>query len=310
MTHRSFRFGLTVGGAPSRSDLVTLVRRAEASGFDVLATADHLTNRHAVFPFLATVAQISSLRLGSLVVANDYRHPVVTARDAATIDILSEGRFELGIGTGWIRDQYASSGLPYDDPRTRVDRLEEAVQIIKGCWSGDPYTFTGHHYRVEGVTSPRPAQQPHPPLLLAGSGKRVLSIAARHGDIVGISPLGRGVSSLDDLEPGIATSGDRIGQQLEWVKSAAGSRFDSLELNVVVHHVEVTDDRDGALSRLAVWGATPHAIGASPHVLIGGAGEIAELLLERRERYGITYVVFPSATLDAIEPVVMGLAGT
>ena len=310
MTRQPFRFGLTVGGAPNRSELVSLVQRAEAGGFDVVATADHLTHRHAVFPFLATAAQISSLRLGSLVVANDYRHPVVTARDAATIDILSEGRFELGIGTGWIRDQYASTGLPYDDPRTRVDRLEEAVQIIKGCWSGDPFTFIGRQYRVEGVTSPRPIQQPNPPLLVAGSGKRVLTFAAKHADMVGISPLGSGASSLDDLAPAIATSGNRIDEQLEWVKDAAGSRFEHLELNVLVHHGEVTDNPDEGLRRLAVGGVTPDAIAASPHVLIGRAEEIAELLLARRERYGITYVVFPSAALDAIEPVVMSLAGT
>jgi probable F420-dependent oxidoreductase len=309
MTRRPFRFGITFGGAPARSELQAAIAKAEDAGFEVIATADHLTARHSVFPFLGAVAQMSPLRVASMVVANDYRHPVVTARDAATIDILSEGRLELGIGTGWIEGQYASAGLPYSHPRTRVDRFEEALEVISGCWSGDPYTFAGTHYQVQDVTCPQPAQSPNPPLLIAGSGRRMLTIAAREADIVGISPLRPASRALSDLGPAIATSGQRIDEQLDWIRSAAGDRFDDLELNVVIHHVQVTS-RSGVLGHLTrEWGATPDLIMASPHVLVGDRHQIVEKLEERRERFGITYIVFLSADFDQVAPIVRELAG-
>lgn len=310
MTNRRFRFGITFGGAPARSEILPAIGRAEDVGFDVIATADHLTARHSVFPFLAAVSQLSPLRVASMVVANDYRHPVVTARDAATIDILSEGRLELGIGTGWIEDQYASVGLPYTDPRTRVDHLEEALDVILGCWSADPYTFAGARYQVRDVTCPRPVQQPYPTLLVAGSGRRMLSIGARKADIVGISPLRAESRTLDDVDTAIATSGRRIEEQLGWIKDAARSRFDHLELNVVIHHLQVTSDPDGVLSRLSrEWGSTPDAILSSPHVLIGDHHQIVDTLLDRRERFGLSYVVFLSADLDLVAPIVRELTG-
>lgn len=157
-------------------------------------------------PVLSTAAEISSMRVSPMVIANDYRHPVILARDAATLDILSEGRLELGIGTGWIEDQYLSAGIPYDDPKTRVDCFEESIAAIKGCWSGEPFTFSGDHYRIAEVECPRPAQMPHPPLLIAGSGRRMLGIAGREADIVGISPLTGVVSGFEHFGPAMATS--------------------------------------------------------------------------------------------------------
>lgn len=308
---RPFRFGISFGGAPTRAELVASLQRAEAAGFTVVATADHISDRHAVIPFLATAAQLSPLRVSPFVLANDYRHPVVVARDAATVDILSDGRLELGIGTGWILDQYDAGGFVRSDPATTVDRFEEAIAVVKGCWSGQPFTMEGRHYRVERVTCPRPVQQPRPPLLIAGSRRRLLGIAGREADIVSISPLRRGDATLEDLGSAMGTSGERIEQQVEWVRAGAGERFAAIELNVMAHHVDVTADLDGAVRGLAAAvGSTPESVLASPHVLVGAWERIVETLLERRQRLGISYVMFRSVDLDQVEPIVTRLAGT
>ncbi|HEY6414719.1 MAG TPA: TIGR03621 family F420-dependent LLM class oxidoreductase [Acidimicrobiales bacterium] len=308
---RPFRFGISFGGAPTRAELVASLRRAEAAGFTVAATADHISDRHAVIPFLATVAELSPLRVAPFVLANDYRHPVVVARDAATIDVLSEGRLELGIGTGWILDQYEAAGITRADPVTTVDRFEEAIAVINGCWRGQPFTMEGRHYRVAAVTCPRPVQRPRPPLLIAGSRRRLLGIAGREADIVSISPLRRGDATLDDLGSAMVTSGDRIERQVEWVRAGAGNRFAAIELNVMAHHVAVTDDPDTAVAELAAaTGTTPPSVLASPHVLVGPEGRIVETLLERRERLGISYVMFRSLDLDQVAPIASRLAGT
>lgn len=311
MGHRPFRFALSFGGSPSRAELVDAIRRAEAAGFEVVASADHISSRHAVMPLLATVAQISHLRVSTMVIANDYRHPVVVARDGASIDILSEGRFELGIGTGWIEEQYRAAGISYDDPKTRVDRFEEAIAVIKGCWGGEPFTYSGEHYDVTQVTCPRPLQQPHPPLLIAGSGRRMLTLAGREADIVGISPLGRIASGFEHFEPAMGSSASRIDEQLDWIRAGAGPRFDEIELSVMAHHVQLTDDLDAIAADLASeWSSTPELVVGSPHVFVGSTRRITETLQERRERYGISYVVFGSADLEAVEPIVGELAGT
>lgn len=311
MSKKPFRFSLGIGGANNVEDLTTIVKRAEAAGFDVVSGADHIGPYLGVLPKLATAAATSSLRVSTMVIANDYRHPVVLAKDAATIDVLSEGRFELGIGTGWIEEQYAAAGLRYDDPKTRVDRFEEAIEIIKGCWSGEQFTFTGDHYQVTDVTCPRPFQLPHPPLLIGGAGRRMLTIAGREADIVSIGPLRPGASGFDEFAPGMASSGDRIQAQLDWIRQGAGARFDEIELSVMAHHLVVTDDVVTVADQLAEAGATtPDQVLESPHVLIGPADAMVETLQYRRERYGISYVVFSGDALDAVEPVVSQLAGT
>jgi probable F420-dependent oxidoreductase len=291
--------------------LATAIRRAEAAGFEVVSSADHISSRLAVMPLLSAAAEMSSMRISPMVLANDYRHPVIVARDSATLDVLSEGRFELGIGTGWIKEQYDSAGIPYDDAKTRVDRFEESITVIKGCWSGKPFTFTGDHYRVSAVHCPSPVQRPHPPLLIAGSGRRMLRIAGREADIVGISPLRRTNSGFEHFGPAMATSGDRIEEQLTWVEDSAGGRFTELELSVMAHNVDISDDHFAVAARRAEeWGATPEQVLDSPHVLIGSAGRIIDTLQERRERHGISYVVFLGGDLEEVEPIVAHLAGS
>jgi probable F420-dependent oxidoreductase len=311
MGHRPFRFAISFGGTPSRPELVAAIRRAETAGFEVVATADHISSRLAVMPLLSTAAEVSSMRVSPMVIANDYRHPVVVARDGATLDILSEGRFELGIGTGWIEEQYRAAGISYSDPKTRVDRFEEAIAVVKGCWSGAPFTHTGRHYQVTEVTCPRPVQRPHPPLLIAGSGRRMLTLAGREADIVGISPLGRVASGFEHFQPAMGSSVTRIDEQLAWIREGAGPRFDEIELSVMAHHLETSDDLHATAADLASeWGSTPELVLGSPHVLIGPIGRIIEALQERRERYGISYVVFGSADLESVKPIVEKLART
>ncbi len=288
-----------------------MVRRAEASGFDVISSADHIGQRQAVLPMLSVVTQISSLRVSPMVIANDYRHPVILAKDAATIDVLSGGRFELGIGTGWIESQYKAAGIRYDAPRVRVDRFEEAIAVIKGCWNGTPFTYTGEHYQVTEVTCPQPIQRPHPPLLIAGSGRRMLHIAGREADIVGIAPLRPGSTGFDQFGPAMSTSGDRIDAQLGWIREAAGERFDEIELSVMAHHVETSSDIDETAAKLAsATDATPTQVLDSPHMLLGPPERITETLLVNRERFGISYIVFLGNDFEAIKPVVENLAGS
>lgn len=313
MTHRPFRFGLGIGANLSRDAFVPLVRRAEAMGFSTVFGPDHVgAHSSAVLPMLTVAAEVApSIRVSPMVIANDYRHPVMLAKDAATIDLLSEGRFELGIGTGWIEAQYRESGLPYDSPGTRVGRLEEAIAVIKGCWSGEPFTFAGDHYRVDAVTCPRPHQKPHPPVLIAGTGPRMLRLAGREADIAGISPLTLGVTDFSRFGEGIATSGERIAVQIGWVRDGAGDRFDEVELSVIANHVVVTDDVSDAIDELAAeTGAASSEIAASPHILIGPVEHIVDTLVERRERYGLSYIGFGVRNLEEMEPVVDRLAGT
>lgn len=309
---RTFRFGLDIGENVRREDFVRWVRRAEESGFSVVTGPDHVGSRlAAVLPMLTVAAEISSdIRICPMVLANDFRHPVVLAKDTATMDILSEGRFELGIGTGWIKSQYDAAGVSYESPRKRVDRFEEAISVIKGCWSGEPFSFNGNHYQVTEATCPRPIQQPHPPILIAGAGPRMLEIAGREADVVSIAPSTPGSSTFERFGYDLATSADRLTAQVEWIRQGAGPRFNNIELSVVAHHVDVTDEIDRSAHEFATSTQTsPDEVLQSPHVLIGPTPAIIETLLDRRERYGISYVVFDVEDLEDVEPIVGQLTG-
>ena len=311
MVNKPFRFGLSIGGA-GREEFVESVRRAEDGGFDTIWAPDHMDDRLAVFPMLAMAAEVSSsLRIASMVVANDLRNPVLLARDTATIDILSGGRFELGIGTGWIESHYEAVGIPYEGPGVRVARLEEAISVVKGCWSGAPFDYEGRYYRVKGATCPQPAQQPRPPIFIGGARPRLLRIAGREADIVGISPLRANAIGFERFGEDLATSGSRIRAQTEWIREGAGGRFKSIELSLMPHVVVLTDDADGAAAELASeTGTTPGEVLESPHILLGSRDRIADTLVERRERYGVSYIVFGGTDFEAITPVVERLSGT
>lgn len=308
---RSFRFGVIVRNALSRAEWVDLARKIEDLGYAVLAMPDHLTEMLAPVPALAIAAAATrTLRLGTAVLNSDFRHPVLVAREAATLDLLTDGRLELGLGAGYARSEYEQAGMTRDRGRVRVERLAEAVAIIKRLLAGEALTFTGEHYRVVNHTlHPRPVQRPHPPILIGGNGPRLLALAARHADIVGMTGITfRGDGTDADTS---AWSTAAIDEQIRHLRDVAGDRYDRLELNALVQRVVVTHDRRAAAETLArEW--TPLSVDdilASPYVLLGTVDQIAEDLFARRERWGFSNILTHQPYVDALAPVVARLAG-
>jgi probable F420-dependent oxidoreductase len=285
--------------------------RLEDLGYSTLTCADHLDGQFAPVPALTAAASATSeLRLGTMVLATDYRHPVVAAKDAATLDLLSDGRLELGIGAGWKTTDYEAAGLTLDPAGTRVDRLAEAVKVMKGLMAPGPLDHEGEHYRITGLNGlPKPVQRPHPPIVIGGGGRRVLALAGREADIVGLNvDLRAGV--IDDRAgpSGTAAETDR---KVAIVREAAGERADELELQVRVHVAAVNDDREGMAELLApALGISPADALESPHAVVGIVEQICDQLIERRERWGISYLGLSHDAVDAFAPVVDRLAGT
>lgn len=311
---KPFRFGVSIWRVHSRADLVEKARNVEALGYATLTLPDHLTDRIAPVPALALAAEATKqLRVGTNVLNNDLRHPVLVAREAAAVDLLTDGRFELGLGAGSIQSEYDQVGLDFDRGAVRVDRLTEAVTVIKGLLRGEQVTFAGQHYRVTGHTiAPLPVQKPHPPMLIGGNGTRLLTLAAREADIVGLSGVTfrAGGAAPPDLS-GWRVSG--IDERIRLVREAAGEeRFARIELNGLVQRVVVTDDRYRAAEELtARWSQLDaEEILQSPYVLIGTVEQMIEDLQARRERWGISYFVIHEPYLDAFAPVVARIAGT
>ncbi|MBO0694297.1 MAG: TIGR03621 family F420-dependent LLM class oxidoreductase, partial [Acidimicrobiaceae bacterium] len=241
---RPLRFGVQCSSpsAVSAASWGALARKVEDLGYSRLTVSDHLDQQLApIAALMAAADATTTLRVGSLVFCNDYHHPVVLAKEAATLDVLSGGRFELGLGAGWMTTDYQRSGIPLDPPAVRVGRLEEAVQVIKALLGDEPCTFHGRHYRVDGlVGTPKPAQRPHPPILIGGGGRRLLALAARHADIVGLNPAMR--AGVIDASAGPDATAEATDAKVAWIRSVAGDRLDALELQVRIHLVVITDD--------------------------------------------------------------------
>jgi probable F420-dependent oxidoreductase len=315
MAHpRRFRFAAQLGKAsePIGPSWAAQARQAEDLGYSTLLMPDHFDEHLSPVPALVAAALATDrLRVGSLVFDNDYRHPVVLAREMATIDQLSGGRLELSLGAGWMRTDYDQSGIAYDPPAVRVDRFEEGVAVLKGLLETDgPYSFHGQHYRVtEHTCWPRPVQSPRPPLIIGGGGRRVLSIAAREADIVSINVnLREGTGGPETAPNGTP---DKTREKVAWVKEAAGPRFDDLELNTLIGFALVTEDRAAILEGMApVFGVTPEEAAHVPVVLLGTLEEMAEELEWRRAEYGISYYSVEADCWAALGPLVSKLAGT
>ena len=314
MTTNTFRFAaqLSKGPGGTARAWAEQARRAEDLGYSALLMPDHFGDQLAPVPALAAVAAATTtLRLGSLVFGNDYRHPLVLAKEAATLDVLSEGRFELSLGAGWMKTDYEEAGLTYDPPKVRVERFEEAVQVIQGLLRTDgPFSFDGRYYAVHGHSLlPRPVQQPGPPLILGGGGPRVLSFAARHADIVSINANLRDGTGGPETAPNMSPAKTR--EKVSWVKEAAGPRFDALELNALIGFVMITDDANGIIEAMAPhFGIAVEDALHVPAVLLGTLDEMAEELQWRREEYGITYWSFEADSWEDLGPLVSKLAGT
>src|SRR6266850_5309500 len=307
-----FRFGVNVRTAASGAAWAEAARRVEALGYSTLTVPDHFTDMFSPIPaIVAAAAATTRLRVGTLVLNNDFRHPVLLAREAALVDLLTDGRLQLGLGAGYMKSEYEQAGLPFDRGGVRVARLGEAVTILKGLLRGDTVTFEGHHYRVTGhAIDPRPRQQPHPPILIGGNGRQILTLAAGEADIVALTGVTFSQGGTGRDFSGFTAEG--TDERLRWIREAAAERLDRIELNALIQRVIVTDDRVSAAEELArQWKPlTAAEILDSPFVLLGTVDEIVDALRRRRERWGLGDYVVMEPAMDALAPVVARLAGT
>jgi probable F420-dependent oxidoreductase len=309
---RPFRFGVSLHGSKSGTELRDIARKVEELGYSTLLLPDHLGDQLSPVPALVAAADATStLRVGSLVFDNDFRHPVMLAKEAATLDVLCDGRLELGIGAGWMRPEYERAGITFEPASMRIARMEEAIRIIKGLFADGPVDFKGQHYTISGLEGfPKPVQRPHPPLHIGGGGKLLLSVAAREADIIGFLPRARPDGQGQDILDGTAGA---LEQKISWVRETAGARFADLELGILAAQVFTTQDREQMAQLIASTLArgvevSTHVILQAPYLLIGTIEQICEDLLARRERYGISYISIFEQSLQALAPVVARLA--
>ena len=290
-------------------------QRVEELGFSNLVVPDHFDDQYAVGPALAAAAAATTtLRLSTFVYGNDYRHPVMTAKEVATLDVLSGGRMDLGLGAGWKRVDYEEAGMDYDPPGVRIERMVESLQIIRSLLEDGPVTFEGEHYTIRGLEGlPKPVQSPVP-VAIGGGGPRMLRLAARHADIVGVNAnLRSGEIGLDAMNDVLGA--DRFDAKLEWVRGAAGERFDELVLNVLIASWQITEggrDTTEAIEATAnMFGQPAEAVADIPLLLIGSTAEIADTLRQRRERWGFSYMILgaDSTDVEAFAPVIAELEG-
>ncbi len=317
--NRPFRFGVHTSDAPTGEQWATAARRYETLGFSTLMLRDHFDQQLApIAAMTAAACATETLRVGCLVFANDYRHPLVLAKELATLDRLSGGRVEVGLGAGWMASDYEQAGLAFDAPRDRVSRLEEAVTVIKAFFAGGSVKFSGDHYTIAGHEMyPPTVRQPRPPILLVAGGPRMTRFAAREADIVAINPATK--SNEAWAEQNLAdASAEAVDRKIKAIREAAGNRYAEIELQIVVPFIVITDDREGTAAAIA--GSLPAddpaidlsaaTVLASPYVLIGTEDQICDTLVERRERWGLSYYVFNDDSIDTVAPIVARLAGT
>lgn len=308
--HRGFRFGVQVSKETTAKGWAELARRSEAAGYDVLTMPDHFTDQLAPVPALMAAADATTtLRVGALVFDNDYKHPVILAKELATLDLLSDGRTEIGLGAGWMISDYEEAGIPYDSPKVRIDRFIEGMAIIRGVMKDGPFSFTGEHYTVTNYEGfPKPVQAPCPPVLIGGGGKRVLSYAAREADIIGINgTLTAGVVGPEALA---TMTAEAVDEKVAIVAAAGAHRLADIEMNIRTFFVKVTDDRAGMVDRISSMFQVPaDMINNSPFALIGSVESCIEQLLERREKWGFSYTIVGAENIDECAPIVAALRG-
>jgi probable F420-dependent oxidoreductase len=307
---RPFRFGVQLSRAESGAAWRALVRKVEDLGYSSVLLPDHFGDQFAPMVALAVAAEATTrLRVGTLVLANDFRHPLVLAKEAATLDLLSEGRLELGLGAGWMTSDYEQSGIVLDPPAQRVERLDEAIAVMKQLWSGGG-DHDGPHYRLRGALgAPAPRRRPHPLLMVGGGSRRVLELAGREADIVGLN------ARLTEGFPGpqavASLAPEHYDRRLAWVRQGAGSRFEELEIQSLTFFVRVVGDRRRVLEETArAFGMDPALAGEVPVALVGSVEEIVETLHARRRRWAMSYWVVHEGDIDAFAPVVAELAGS
>lgn len=321
--HKPFRFGVQAYQAASAKEWRETAQRAEALGYASLHLADHYfgpgrleaetahpVQTLAAVPAMAMAAEATDrIRIGCRVFCVDYHLPAVLAKEAATLDLLSEGRLELGLGAGWIQAEYEAMGVRWDRAAVRIKRLEEVVALVKAHFAGEQIDLAGEHVRVSGYAGvPVPVQRPRPPIMIGGGAQRVLTLAGREADIVSLNfnnSAGRlGPASVQ------GSTAEETERKVGWIKEAAGDRYPEIELEIAAYFTSVTEDRTAQTAAMAAgFGLEPTQLADHPHVLVGSAAEIADLLVERRERYGISYVTVGVKVMEDFAAVVERLAG-
>ena len=303
---RRFRFGVLVSRAESAEEWRALARKAEDLGYATLLVADHFGRQLAPLPALVAAAHATTtLKVGTFVLDNDFRHPAATAKEAATVQLLTGGRLELGIGAGWNPIDYEKTGLTFETAGTRVGKLEEAVHIIRQFFAGEEVTFEGRYYQVRGLeASPRLTQAPK--IMIGAAGRRMLTLAARQADILNFPDRPSiGVSTAGN--PGLGLS---MPQQMEIVRREAGARYADLELSSLTIP-RITDEVQKTIETLArQMRTTPEVVDVMPGTLVGSLEAIIDKLIANRERYDISYPVIPGAAMDSMAPVVARLGST
>ncbi|OAA27869.1 putative F420-dependent oxidoreductase, MSMEG_2516 family [Frankia sp. EI5c] len=317
---RRIRFIAGPDRTPDLAALREAARRIERLGYSAFTLADHFMIPFAPLIALQAVADAtSSLRITQTVLNQDFRHPAVLAKELATLDVLSEGRLQIGIGAGWMRQEYEQAGLRFDAAATRIERLEEVVIILKGLFQGEPFSFSGRHFTLDGLRGrPRPRQRPHPPIMIGGGGRRLLSVAGRQADIVQIMPRIVRDGAAPEVDPfGAGTYLEKI----DWVRAAAGERFEYIELGAQLLNVTITDDAEAGFERFyqefarqrgGAGGAVParEELRDSPMVLVGTLDEVCARLLRVRDELGISCFSAPlGAAPESLAAVVERLSG-
>ena len=312
---RAFRFWASAAAATEGGrEVAALARRAESMGYTGVVLPDHLLEQHAPIPLLATVAAVTEkLRIGTFVLNAALRHPAVLAQELASLDVLSGGRLEIGIGAGWNQPEFDGIGIQFDPVPARIDRLTEVLAILKGCFAGGPFSYAGKYYTItEHDGLPKPVQRPHPPLFVGGGGRRLLTLAGREAQIIGLAPRLLPGPLPDPRSFTMAAAEEKIG----WVREAAGDRFADLELNTYPSGAgpQITNDalaiareRVERLHTMTGHQLTPQEWLDSPHVFVGTVAALTDKILGLRERYGISSIM--TGDVDDLAPVVEALAG-
>jgi probable F420-dependent oxidoreductase len=311
MSTKPFRFGVQSQNAPDAKAWRDKARKVEDLGYSTFWIPDHFGEQWGPIAALTAAADATTtLKVGALVFDNDYRHPGMLAKEMATLDILSDGRMEFGIGAGWMKSDYEEYGIPYDSPGTRIERMVEGLTVIRQMWTDGVANFEGKHYRYTNAKGePRPVQTPHPPILIGGGGKRMLTIAAQEADIVGFNTTL--TAGYVGPEAAAEATADKFRQRVQWVREAAGDRLDSLEFQCWTGFAFVDQDRTEIANMMApMFGLSPEDALEIPIVIAGTIDQITETLQQRREEYGFSYWCVPGDAYETMAPVVAKLAGT
>lgn len=319
---KPFRFGVQSYAPETAAGWRAQAQRAEELGFSTFSLADHIigpgpaltltghpVQTVAAIPAMAVAAEATStIRIGSRVLCVDYRNPVMLAKELATLDFFSGGRLELGLGAGWLENEYNAIGVPFETAGVRLDRLEETIALLRASFADGEVNQTGRHVHAVGFEAvPKPMQRPMPPLMIGGGSKRVLSIAGREADIVSLN-FNNATGRLGAEGVGSSTA-ELTDQKIAWVKAAAGPRFGAIEFEIGAYFTVVTSDSAMVAKMAGMFGLAPDTFAEHPHALIGSVESICDQLVERRDRYGISYITFGASVLEMVAPIVEQMAG-